>query len=244
MVNIDWTTFSLAVVAIFALAGFFKGWWKEAITTGFLVFLLLLLQNPTLAQTLVDLANSGLEFVWKLVPDSLLTTAESILGLSAGQIPAIDANSAGTWLMILMFCLVLSVLIGRSSLHLQPTALGGLLGGVLGLVNGFMVMGLIKEYLDGANLPGLEQSALVLPTEVAQNAGGTAATPGVGFVATNVPTITLMDSYLPWVLMFVGVIVVIAAVRGRVQYQKNKDGYRKIKTREPYGYKPAAKKAG
>lgn len=238
MVQIDWTVLTLAVIGIFTLAGFFRGWWREAITTGFLVIMLLLLQNPTLAQMVVDVINQIVAAIWGIIPPTLLPTVEGVLGVPAGQVPIIDAGGAGTWLIGLMFLMVLSILIGRYSLanhYVSP--IGSLLGGLLGGLNGFMVMGLIREYLDGRSLPGIQQVGATLPSEITQSATGHAmATSGVAFTATNVPTITILDSYLPWILVLIGLGVVVMALKNRVGYQNN-NGFRRFYTKKPYGYK-------
>jgi hypothetical protein len=239
MVEIDWTTFTLAIIALFTLAGFFKGWWKEAITTGFLIFLLFLLNTPAAAQAVVDLVNSGIEFVWGLIPGSILPTVEAVVNVSPGEVPYVDASSGGTWLIALMFAMVLSILIARYGLsNYNASPIGSILGGLLGGFNGFIFMGLIREYLDGRNLPSASQAAVVLPSEIAQSAGAQAvAGSGVAFTATNVPAITIMDSYMPWILMLIGAGVLLMALKNRVGYQKSSNGYRKFTTKRPYGYK-------
>ncbi len=239
MVNLDWTTLTLAVIAIFALAGFFRGWWKEAISTGFLVFMLLLLQNPSLAQTVINLVNTIIEALGGVVPASLLPTFESVFGIQSGRIPVIDASAAGTWLIALMFVMVVSTLFARYTLagH-DASPVGSILGGLLGGFNGFVFMGLIREYLDGRSLPGVDQSALVLPSEIAQNTAGRAvASSGVAVTATNLPNVTILDSYIPWVLIIVGVGVLLMAFKNRVGYKKSDKGFRKIYIKQPYGYR-------
>ena len=44
MVEVNWTLLTYLFIALFALGGYFKGWWKEAIVTVFLTVLVLLLQ--------------------------------------------------------------------------------------------------------------------------------------------------------------------------------------------------------
>ncbi len=239
MVNVDWTTLTLAVIAIFALAGFFRGWWKEAISTGFLVFMLLLLQNPSLAQIVIDLVNTVIGALWGVVPASVLPTFESVFGIQSGRIPVIDASAAGTWLIALMFGMVVSALFAHYALadH-DASPMGSILGGLLGGFNGFVFMGLLREYLDGRSLPGIDQSALVLPSEIAQNTAGRAmASSGVAFTATNLPNVTILDSYIPWVLIIIGVGVLLMALRNRVGYQRNNNGFRRIYVKQPYGYR-------
>jgi hypothetical protein len=54
--------------------------------------------------------------------------------------------------------------------------------------------------------------------------------------AVDVPAFTLVDSYLPWVLVGLGVMVFIMAVANRVAISRNQ-GFVSVKGRQPYGYK-------
>ncbi len=239
--EINWTALTYAVIALFAISGFFKGWWKEAITTGFLAALVFLLRNPDLAQVVINAVNNGIQWLWKFVPNGLHPTLEQVFNLQPGEVPLIDAGDPGTWLVILIFFIAASIIVSRYSLRnygagagYEVKPAGSVLGGLLGGLNGFIIMGLIREYLNGVNLPGG-----VTPTTAAIESGGTvgAASSGVVLSATNVPATTLLDSYLPWFLMLIGAVVFLAAMKNRVGYAKNKDGYRRIHVKQPYGYK-------
>jgi len=244
VVQINWTALTLAVIALFALSGFFRGWWKEAITTAFLAALVFLLATPTLAKAGVDGVNNLVEWTWKFIPNSVLPTVETVFNVTAGQIPALDAGSAGTWLIVLVLFVAASVVITRSSLPnygagmgyaVRPTA--SIFGGLLGGLNGFVVMGLVHEYLDGRSLPGGGQSAVGLATATTQ----AVARSGVTLTATNAPSITILDSYIPWILVLVGVGVLIMALNSRLGYKKSNNGFRKFYSKEPYGYQKYGK---
>ncbi|GAB4450281.1 MAG: hypothetical protein Kow0031_32720 [Anaerolineae bacterium] len=242
--QIDWTALTLAVIALFAISGFFKGWWKEAVTTAFFAFLLFLLQSPEAAQLFIDFINTIISFIWRITPSFIKPMMESVLGVSSGEVPALDASDPSTWIIILVFSMVVAIIFGRFSLRsdgrrtrYEPGPLGSLLGGLLGGLNGFIFMGLIREYLSGRNLPGSEAVAL---------SGGAAAADGVSTVATatsevtiqavNLPNFTITDSFLPWVLMLFGAGVLIMALTNRTGVS-NKDGFRKVHTKTPFGYK-------
>jgi hypothetical protein len=241
--EINWTTLTYAVIALFAISGFFKGWWKEAITALFLAGLMLMLRTPDLAQAFVDGINWFIELIWGIIPDSLLPTVEQVFDVSPGVIPYLDAGDPGTWLVMLIFFLLLSIIIGRSSLpnygsgrgyEVRPPA--SVLGGLLGGLNGFILMGLIREYLNGSNLPGGGPASL--PTEVVESGGSVAgvASTDVVIKAVDIPAFTLLDSYLPWVLVGLGVVVFFMAITSRVAISRNK-GFVSVKGREPYGYR-------
>ncbi len=80
MMGINWTVLALLVIGLFALAGFFKGWWKEAITTIFLGILAFFLQVPDVAQLFIDLTNLVIFTIWKILPSFMLVFVETIVG--------------------------------------------------------------------------------------------------------------------------------------------------------------------
>ena len=53
-ITIDYNTLALIVVALFAISGYLRGWWREAITTVFLVLLSIFLTQPELARSIIE----------------------------------------------------------------------------------------------------------------------------------------------------------------------------------------------
>src|SRR5512145_1865271 len=105
--QIDWMTLSYIVIGFFAVIGFFRGWWKEAITTFLLALLVLLLQQPEWAQWLIDQINKVITTVLSFMDnlfDFIDIAEENFL---------LDASQASTWLLILVLTLGLSALIAR-----------------------------------------------------------------------------------------------------------------------------------
>ena len=233
--EIDWTVLTYIVIGLFALTGFFRGWGKEAITTIFLVILLFFLQQPAIAQSFVAAINSIISIVWNILPGSIQEFLVQTFNFNiVGGVPQFDPGSSTTWIIILAIFLVFSILISRPSLRnygrgggYEVRPMGSILGGLIGGLNGLIIISLIREYLDGSKLPQATSSALA--------PGGTAA--GTGAISvTNVPGFTIMDSYLPWVIILIGVVVFLAAMKNRVAYSR-KEGFSKVGVKEPYGYK-------
>lgn len=231
---VNWTALSLFIISFFVLIGFFRGWWKEAITTAFLAVLVFLLANPSLAASLIGGINKVIELVWGWIPDSL---QQSIADLFAfDTVPQLDASSSTTWMMILIVMLALSIIVGRFSLSghgYQVRPLGSIFGGLLGGLNGFILMGLVTAYLQGSSLPGGGSN---LPTEITAQSGTATASSGVSIQAFNLPNITFGDSFLPYLIIIIGIAVLIMALKNRVNVV-SKDGYRSVKARPPYGYR-------
>jgi hypothetical protein len=250
MAEINWTVITYLVVGLFALSGFFKGWWKEAITAGFLVFLVFLLQQPEVATAVVDFINTIIMAIWNILPpgikDFLYSMMANVFGVttaSADTPPLFDPGSATTWIIFLIVLMILAVIVGRLGLrrdlngqgsYYAPTFVGSILGGLLGALNGFIIINLIKAYLVGINLPtSTAANQYVVPT------GGTVGVASVGFQATAVPQYSILDSFIPWIVIVGGMLVFITALGTRFNRQGLNVSPKKASKREVvFGYKP------
>ena len=240
-VRLNWTLITYLFIGLFVLSGFFKGWWKEAVTTFFLAGLVLLLQFPDAAQWLINRVNEILATGWAWLPLTFGQSLEPLLGLDPSRpAPSIDATNGGSWLAILLVLLGFSILISRSSLPNQirhrgtqyayvVSPLGAFLGGLLGGLNGFLIVNLVREYLTGTNLP-------TGPTQVAAGLASTnntlgIASSGVDFRVADLPSFTVLTNPLAWLVVGFGVIVLLAVLSNRVVVGRSGRGLR-----TPRGY--------
>lgn len=233
--DINWAILGYIVIGIFAMSGFFKGWWKEAITTFFLVFLVFLWRYPPLAKLFIDLINFVLAMVINILPDNLRAIWRDFLDMNLG-IPTtdgmlqLDAGNGGMWLIILLLLVGLAIFLSRAILPgtfrvglntiYRPGFRASVLGGVLGAFNGFLILSLIIGYLNGTAVPG----ASGLTT------GGT-------LQAVAVPNFTLTESFVPWIFIAIAVLVLLAAVSNRVGIKRDKEGFTKVDINPPTGYR-------
>jgi hypothetical protein len=247
MVEINWTVLTYIVIALFAISGFSRGWWKEAVTTIILVIFIVLLQIPEVAEAVIEFFNGVVAFIWDILPDTLRSgvesTVEAVFAIQVDDPPfQIDVGDPASWLLIFLAFLALSVLLSRFFLPqgarpgevYEVTPLGSFLGALLGGVNGFLIINLVREFIYGRFLPGGR-----LPTEIAgvqDGAAFTTASSGVGIRATSVPSFTLFDSFIPWVVIGLGIFLFMALLRNRVALTNTK-GFRRINYLVPYGYK-------
>jgi hypothetical protein len=237
---IDWMVVTYLVVGFFALVGLFRGWWKEAITTFVLVLLITLLQRPDFALWLVNLINSAIAWVWEFVVNLLNLT-------SLGGPFQLDPTSAGTWIVILILALGFAALVSRLTLpsgtnrlpgsYYEVGLMGRLLGILLGALNGFLILNLVREYLDGRALPGSTPPETELAVSGASVYG--AASNTLTIQAVNLPSTTILDSYLPWLIIGLGFLIIFAVLRTRIRVL-SKNGGRKVVYTSPYGYRPVA----
>jgi hypothetical protein len=248
MAEINWTVIIYLVVGLFALSGFFKGWWKEAVTTFFLVILVILLQLPGVATAVVDLINTGITFIWNIIPDSIKTFLQdvfaNVFGISTASTdspPLFDPGSATTWIIFLIAFMVIAILISRANLrrdwnkpgkYYVPTFAGSILGGLLGGLNGFILISLLRAYLTGTNLP-TSSTASIGQLSATSNSVGMAT---VGFQATAVPQYSLLDNFGPWIVIVGGMVIFIAAINAR--YERKGLNFSPKKDKAPYGYTP------
>ncbi len=229
MIELNWSLVTLLVVGVFAVSGFYKGWWKEAITNFFLAILVFLLMFPDIAQWMIDLFNTVLSTLWGWTPEVI----QNFLGVTAT--PQFDAASSTTWLIILLLFLGLAILVSRLGLSniiigirpqvvYTPKSMGSFLGGLLGGLNGFLIINLVREYVAGSNLPQGD----VPSTEVAMVTGEAVrmASSGVAVRLTDLPRFTTLDNVLAWIIVGIGVLLALLAVRkrawGYTSYKVNK----------------------
>jgi hypothetical protein len=245
-VEINWQVLSLFIIIIFAMSGFSRGWWKEAITTVLLAGLVLLLQQPNLAESFVGFLNKIVALIWGLIPDSLkATTVDSVgatLGFISTDAPQFDASSSSTWFFFLGIIMIGSIIFGRSSLGNQPTLVGRVIGLAGGVLNGFLTISIAREYLDGRALPGTEELANN-GSPIPIISSNTYAPPSETYIVqfSNLPSQTILDNIVPWLILGAGGLLLVSLLVSRINFDRSPQGA-KISTKlPPYYRKPAPK---
>jgi hypothetical protein len=228
--EIDWTIVTYFFIGYFAVNGLFKGWWIEALTTILLAILIFFLQKPDWAQGVIVLFNDLLTTVWSAIP-STITSAVS------DQVFQADATGPGTWLTILAVVVGGAILLGRLTFGHQPTGFGKALGGLVGGLNGFLVLNIIREYLDGRALPGQTPPASALRL-VGSSSFGPAAS-DISIRVTGLPNFTILDSIIPWLTVGLGLLFFFSVFRTRFGIASNKDGRKLVAQVPPFYKKPA-----
>jgi hypothetical protein len=231
MIELNWTLIINCIIGLFALSGFFRGWWKEAIMAFFLAVLVFLLWTPQAAQWLIDQINNRiLRTLWSGFPASLQDYLMRWLGVDIVGFQ-IDASSAQTWLVILILLLGVAIILSRLLLpnHLRigggydiyvVTPMGKILGGLLGGLNGFLIINLVREYLDGRNLPFGGGQPLREIAAAGDSVG--IASSGVGLELIDLPGFVITNDVLSWLIVAFGVLLFFLVVNSRMNIRRMK----------------------
>jgi hypothetical protein len=210
-ISIDYTQLSTILIILFVGVGFFRGFAREVFSSIVLLGLNYLIVNPSMAKTLMDLANSVIKLPSVIVNNpSAVTSAQSLAtAYSAATAPITTDNSYLFFMIVLGGLLGGSYLLGGKAIGQEAIApLSRLLGGVLGFMNGSMIIWLAKEYLLGNFLNNTGTTTTATATATAQSA----VPHTLAFEVNNVPTQPLLSSSMTLLLIAAGVFVVLMLV--------------------------------
>ncbi len=228
--EIDYVVLMYMVMGLFGLVGFFRGWWKEGVTTFLLTLLVILLKVPEAAQAIIDTINKLIKLIYIIiVAHSLEAERIAEVAKEIKQAPIVlNASDNHIYIITLIVLIILSYMVGKIGMGKDVTGvhpLGALLGGILGLFNGFVVISLVREYLVRRYLPGITPQDV--PMEIQSAA-----------IRVNDIHVSVMDGPTPWLIIAFGMLIALALVFTRISIQKTK-----VKTKPPPLYKtPPPKK--
>lgn len=140
MIKVDYTELRILVLAIFGFVGVMRGWYKEGITSLVVVVLALLVWQPSIAEEVIGIANEIIEMVVKL-------TTEKFSSQSVVLDNLLDPKSYQLNVVVMVVVLIASYLVGDATFKDRLTPLGRLLGGILGLCNGYVILALVRDYM-------------------------------------------------------------------------------------------------
>jgi hypothetical protein len=231
-ITIDYNTLALIVVALFAISGYLRGWWREAITTVFLVLLSIFLTQPELARSIIEAINNFITVVWTALSGLLGATLPSTVSIASTTTPPIVLNpeNQSLYVVILVVIVLLSYFTSKITLGGRTISFGGrIFGGILGAVNGFIAVNLFKEFVVGRLVPGTGVSIQ------------SAAPSTIAVSVSNVPPDSVFTGTPLLVVILLGVFAFALLLANRMTRKGR---------RVPWGYgqplipKPAEKKAG
>jgi len=216
-ITMDYAVLMWMVIILFGMVGFFRGWWKEGLTTGFLTILILLLKFPGLAEWLINNTNKILKILYIIVvARSLDIERIAEVAKEITDIPIrIDATDYRVYFFGLIGVLIASYLIGKIIINkkvIGPNLLGALLGAVFGLLNGFTVISLVREYVLGRYLPGVTAEAAAEAETITS----------IALTVEELPTPSVVEGWLPWLIAAIGALLLFAVLTTRWSVERTK----------------------
>jgi hypothetical protein len=219
IITLNWETLVIIVASLFALGGFLRGWWREGITTIFLILLTIFLTSPELAGSIIDFINGVIEAAWNIFRNlfEALGLAQPAVGTAATPPVIIDPSDRTVFIIILIVMVIVSYFTSKITLGGRTATLAGrIFGGILGAINGFLVVNLVKEYIVGRFIPETGLSAQ------------TASPDQLSIAVTDVPPESVFSDTAQLLVLGLGVIVLALILANRVSRKG---------ARNPWGYK-------
>ena len=147
-IEIPYDQMVLLVMGLFMFIGATRGWRSEFVTSCVLMVLLAFLFKPELAAPVVEYASRIIRLVLAFIQGhGNIDLNQLISRYNSIQLP-FDASNPYMFLIIALIVFVVLSYGTRGSTR-GLTALSRILGGLLGLFNGFMIISLLKEYVVG-----------------------------------------------------------------------------------------------
>jgi hypothetical protein len=227
LIEIDYQALAYMVIGAFGLVGFFRGWWKEAITTGLLTLLLLMLKVPSIATRIVEIMDTIVNAIWDLIQSLRESSSFVASTVQVGPPPEVNPQRYWIYVITLVVLIIASYFIGKTGLTQSGLSAGArLLGSILGFYNGFVAVSLVREFVIGRFLPGAPAAAA-------------AATPPstVTIQVVNMPETSIAEPPTVYFLIGAGLLLFIIAISVAWSVQRAK-----VSRKVPPLYKaPAAK---
>jgi uncharacterized membrane protein required for colicin V production len=132
---------------IFAFVGLMRGWYKEGITSLFAAALALLVWRPEAARMLIGRITEVLKVLIVFIRAGLNPEPQALGEPSAGLGSLLDPNSYEIYVVITVVLLAVSYVVGEATFKQRMTALGRLLGAMLGAFNGYVILSLVKQFV-------------------------------------------------------------------------------------------------
>jgi len=201
MIQVDYNVLTYMVVGVFGLVGFFRGWWKEAVTAGLLTLLLVMLTVPDVATVIVNALNTAVNTVWAFI-QSIRQSSPAVASVAqVGAPPSVTPQNYWVYVFILVGLVIASYFLGKIGLTQGLSAGSRLLGALVGFYNGFVAVSLLREFVLGRYLPG------------ASAAAANATPPSTASVQIfNLPQASATDHPTVFILIAVGFLLFIIAL--------------------------------
>ena len=216
-IDIDWDMLLGIFVALFALGGFMQGWWNTAIVTLFLVLLYILTTQPELTERIIEIINGFIQIAFEFISNILQTLGlMSATTAASATAPSLDASDRTLYIVALLIIVVFAYFTSKITLGGKTISLGArIFGGILGAINGIIVVNLVKEFILGRFIEDTPAAATAIPPDT------------VSITVSQVPTENLLTA-APLFIVGLGILVLALVMANRLSRKGR---------RLPWGYK-------
>jgi hypothetical protein len=216
-IDIDWDMLLGIFVALFALGGFMQGWWNTAIMTLFLVLLYILITQPELTERIIEIINGFIQIAFEFISNILASLGlMSATTATTATAPSLDPSDRTLYIVALLIIVVFAYFTSKITLGGKTISVGArIFGGILGALNGIIVVNLVKEFILGRFIEDTPAAATAIAPDT------------VSITVNQVPTENLLAA-APLLIVGVGIVVLALVVANRLSRKGR---------RMPWGYK-------
>lgn len=144
---INYSDIITLILMIFAFVGIMRGWYKEGITSIFVAALAILVWRPAVANRIIDFLNAIIRLFLTFFKANLSLDPARLSAAATSVQPILDPASYKMYIVVTIVLVVISYFVGDANFKGKITPLGRVLGGLLGLFNGFILASLVKQYM-------------------------------------------------------------------------------------------------
>ena len=144
---IDFRELQLLILFIFAMVGIMRGWYREGITALFVAFLGILVWRPEIGEGIINWINNLIKFILMFVRSGFSFDPARLSAQAVSPGSLLDPSSYRLWMTVTVIMVIISYVVGETTFQGNMTGLGRVLGGVLGVANGFVLLALARQYL-------------------------------------------------------------------------------------------------
>jgi len=142
---IDFRELQILIIGIFAFIGIMRGWYREGVTSLFVAVLGILVWRPETGQGIINWINEWIKIFLRLIRSGFDPNRFATQTVSAA--PVLDPSSYRLWVIVTAIMVFVSYLVGEATFNRKLAPLGRLLGGILGMANGYVLLALARQYL-------------------------------------------------------------------------------------------------
>jgi hypothetical protein len=142
---IDFRELQILIIGIFAFIGIMRGWYREGITSLFVAVLGILVWRPETGRGLINWINEWIKILLRLIRSGFDPNRFTTQAVDSG--PILDPSSYRLWVIVTAIMVFVSYLVGEATFDRKLAPIGRLLGGILGMANGYVLLALARQYL-------------------------------------------------------------------------------------------------